>query len=578
LSWNGEILWMLAVHLALTGLPGIAATLAAARLGVRDVPVLLGIGLAGSGVAALIAFWAYFAEPTIGQAWKWVLLLGSIQAIIFSAWGGRLDRELLRRLRIPLLLWVLGSVFIVYLGFIHGGAENAIGMSGMRYANGLPSDNDIPRYFAEWFAAEGHHGTPPPYPPGWLMSDRPPLQVGYVLSQESITVADTQILHYEILCSVVQQLWIIGLWALLVAGRARRLTMGLAMLAALVSDIAITNGFYVWPKLIAASFLLAALALVISPRWSEWGRSWRHGALLGALLGLAMMAHGASVYGLIPIVIIGAFRGIPSRGWIGAAAVVGIVMMGSWSAYQRYDDPPGNRLVKWHLAGVTEIDNRGSLEAIVDSYREAGLSGALENKWNNVEDIIGIARFNEDVGDALDAIGEGSMKELLVSVRLYEFFEFLPMLGLLLIGPIAMAIRRRRRESEADWRFAIQTLLFVGIGLVFWALLQWGTPGYSSTIIHAGTLAIPLVAIGACVVGAASVSTRLAIAVVGINALLALLVYAPSLTPLRGTSYSPIAAALAAIGLAGYGLVAFGRGPRLPLRGGSGSLRGAAES
>src|SRR5262249_56880429 len=81
LSANGEILWMLAVHLALTGLPGIAATLVAMRLGVRNVPVLLAIGLVGSGLAAFIAFWAYFADPTIGQAWNWVLLLGSIPSI-----------------------------------------------------------------------------------------------------------------------------------------------------------------------------------------------------------------------------------------------------------------------------------------------------------------------------------------------------------------------------------------------------------------------------------------------------------------------------------------------------------------
>ena len=66
LSANGEILWMLAVHLALTGAPGIAAALAAMRLGVRDVPVLLAIALAASGVAAFLAFWAYFADPTIG--------------------------------------------------------------------------------------------------------------------------------------------------------------------------------------------------------------------------------------------------------------------------------------------------------------------------------------------------------------------------------------------------------------------------------------------------------------------------------------------------------------------------------
>ncbi len=156
---------MLAIHLALTGAPGIAAALAAMRLGVRDVPVLLAIALAASGIAAFIAFWAYFADPTVGRVWNYVLLLGSIQVGVLAAYRGNLDRELLRRLRIPLLLWGLGSVFIIYLGFLHGGTENAIGMSGMRYAGGLPSDNDIPRYFAEWFAAKGHQGrrrsTPP---------------------------------------------------------------------------------------------------------------------------------------------------------------------------------------------------------------------------------------------------------------------------------------------------------------------------------------------------------------------------------------------------------------------------------
>ena len=70
---------MLAAHLALTGAPGVAAALAAMRLGVRDVPLLLGIALATTGVAAFLAFWAYFADPTIGEAWNYVLLLGSIQ-------------------------------------------------------------------------------------------------------------------------------------------------------------------------------------------------------------------------------------------------------------------------------------------------------------------------------------------------------------------------------------------------------------------------------------------------------------------------------------------------------------------
>jgi hypothetical protein len=139
-----------------------------------------------------------------------------------------------------------------------------------------------------------------------------------------------------------------------------------------------------------------------------------------------------------------------------------------------------------------------------------------------------------------------------------------------------MAIRRRRRESEPDWSFAITALIYLGIGLLFWVLLQWGTPGSSSTIIHAGTLAIPLVAIAACVVGAAAVSTRLATAVVAVNALFVLALYAPSLTPLPGTSYSPIAAILAVLGLLGFGLVAFGDGLNLWPRARIGPSRSAA--
>ena len=48
---GGQLLWILAVHLVLTGLPGVAAVLFAARRGVGSVPVLLAIALAASGVA-----------------------------------------------------------------------------------------------------------------------------------------------------------------------------------------------------------------------------------------------------------------------------------------------------------------------------------------------------------------------------------------------------------------------------------------------------------------------------------------------------------------------------------------------
>ena len=56
----------------------------------------------------------------------------------------------------------------------------------------------------------------------------------------------------------LQMFCVPGAWALLRAADLGRRLRALAIVAAMVSDIAIVHGFYVWPKLIAAGFLLAA--------------------------------------------------------------------------------------------------------------------------------------------------------------------------------------------------------------------------------------------------------------------------------------------------------------------------------
>lgn len=559
---NLEIILVTAEHLALTAAPGIAAALYAVRRGLRDVPLLLAVALAASGVVAFLSFWAYYADPAVGRTWGFLVLFASIQVVAMSVYRGGLDRRLLASLATPLALWALGSLFVVFLGFLHGGAGEAIGMSASRFSGPLPPDNDIPRFYADWFASNGHEGGAPPlYVGEWHMSDRPPLQVGYVLSQRPF-VDTASNLHYQLLCVVVQSLWIVGMWAVLVAARLRRSAAGLAMLAMLVSDVAILHGFFVWPKLIAAAFVLAALALVVSPRWADWRRDPWVAALLGCLLALALLAHGSSVFGVIPLAVLAALRGLPGWRWIGVAALAGFVLMGSWTAYQRYADPPGDRLVKWHLGGELEVDDRGALETIVDGYGEAGLGGALENKWNNVEEMTGISRADAEVGGAADALGDGDTTEAIEYVRAFRFFALFPFLGLFLIAPVAMLLARGRVDRERpEWRFALGCFAFLGIGCLFWALIQWGTPGHSSTMIHAGTLAIPLVGIAGCVAGLAAVAPRLAAALVALNAAAVLLVYTPSLTPLPGTGYSLVAALLAAAGLAGFAAVAFGARP-----------------
>jgi hypothetical protein len=556
----GELLLVFAAHFALTALPAAAAALLAARLGVRSVPVLLAVALAATGALAMLAFWAYYGSRTLGESVTYLTLFGSILAIVWSLWEGRIERDLLRALATPLVLWGLGSLFLLYLGFAHEGASNALGTAATRFSGQLPSDNDIPRFYAEWFYLHGHHGTPPEFPGEWFVSDRPPLQIGYVLAQRPFGWGEEPP-HYETLCLLLQQMWIVGLWALLLAARVGRLTRALAMLTVLVSDVAIVNGFFVWPKMLPTAMLLGAAALVATPLWSELRRDPRVGLLVGTLFGLALLAHGGSAFGVIPLAVLAAFRGLPSWRWLGAALLAGIVLMVPWSAFQKYDSPPGDRVTKWMLAGVPDVDERGLGETLADSYSEEGIGGTLDNKLDNLETMVGLEQTVDGIDHAFDALDEGKPGIALAEVRSILFFYLLPSLGLLLIAPLAMLARRWRRGPPAvpEWGFALTCFAIVAIGALAWALILFGNE-WAHTVLHQGSFLLPVLGLVGAVCGLRAAYPRFATWYVLVAAALMLAIYVPSLTPPLGTSYSWKAIALAAAGLAGFAAVVL-RGP-----------------
>jgi hypothetical protein len=544
---NLELLGLLIEHLLLTGMPAAAAPLLASQAGLRSVPILLSVALAASGATAILSFWLYYATPTLGEADSFFVVFASLAAIVWCRRSG-IDRSVLRQLATPFTLWALGSGFVLFLGFLHGGTGEPLVAATTRFSHPLPPDNDIPRFFADYFYLHGHAGTPPPFG-DWLSSDRPPLQVGYVLAQRPFGW-DHFGLHYEVLGVVVQQLWILGLWALLCAARLTPRTRGLVALAAIVSDVAILHAFFVWPKLIAAAFLLAALALVLFADWPRLRHRPAAAALFACLCACAFLAHGSSAFFILPLLIAAAWRGLPSPVWIGTAVGVGILLLAPWSAYQHYSDPPGNRLIKWQIGGSLEIDDRGALETIVDSYREAGVGGTLERKWQSVTALVGQRGTEEGVERAVDEVGAGDFAQAIEALRLPRFYGLLPFLGLLLLGPPAMAAAWLRRRPEGpDWSFAVFGLVFCALACLTWVLLMFGGVE-ASTVIHQGSLAVPLLAVCACVAGACAVDHRFGLALTMANVIFVLLLCVPALTPAQG-GYSVAAALLAAAALAG---------------------------
>ena len=121
----------------LTGLPGVAVVLFAMRRGVTRVPVLLAVGLLASGVVGLLGFWTVYASVTVGQTFAFFAIFGSLLLSFWSAWGGNLDRGILARLAEPLALWILGSAFLLFLGFLHGGTNEPLVTATTRFSHPL---------------------------------------------------------------------------------------------------------------------------------------------------------------------------------------------------------------------------------------------------------------------------------------------------------------------------------------------------------------------------------------------------------------------------------------------------------
>lgn len=548
----GALLWMLFVTLILTGLPGVGATLFAARSGVRSVPVLLAIGLAATGAVAMLVFWAFFADPLLGKSLAYFAVLGAAALSAWILWERELPRSLLGQLATPLALWVAGSAFLLFFGFLHGGTDNPLGTAATRFSVQLPSDNVIPAFFAEWFYEHGHQKPVPVFPGEWLSSDRPPLQVGYVLAQRPFGWNRPE-LQYQVLGVVLQQLWIVAVWALVLAARVGRVTRALVMVVVLTSSVAIVNGFFVWPKMLPAAMLLAAAALVATPLWEGLRRSLWGAALLAALLGLAMLGHGSSVFAAIPLVGIAVYRGLPSWRWVGVAVLVGLAFFAPWTAYQKYHDPPGDRLTKYMLAGVPEVDSRSATEAILDAYGEAGLGGAIHYKGQNFVTMVGGGPMVEALDRGLDAVGDGDLETAVQEVRIVLFFDLLPSLALLLLAPVAMALWwRRGRLREVEWSFALTCFAIFAVGALAWGLLLFGNLA-ARTVLHAGSFAIPVLGLCGAVAGLRAVWPRFAVYYVALSVLAMLVIYTPALSPLPGTSYSPVAILIAAASLAGFG-------------------------
>jgi hypothetical protein len=236
------------------------------------------------------------------------------------------------------------------------------------------------------------------------------------------------------------------------------------------------NTVYTWPKLFAGALVLVVAAAILSRDVRPALRA----LIIGAGSAFAFVAHGSSAFGLIGLVPI---LWMTRRDWRWSHAITVALLAAAiylpWSAYQRFVDPPGDRLIKWHLAGVIPPDESvGAAQAIVESYREAGLEGSIVNKLYNVRTVLGDwSLYEGQIRGANPQLGWSS--SFVGLLRQATTARLGPSAGLMLLGLLAFAVKRVR---SASW--SAPTLQIIAASTLAYVLLEWGGNWYSAAWLH----------------------------------------------------------------------------------------------
>ncbi len=295
----------------------------------------------------------------------------------------------------------------------------------------------------------------------WLSSDRPPLQTGLYLSQRRYFVHE---LPYTVVSIVVQSLWILSLWLLLKAYGIRRRAAGLILLVCVLNGFVFLNNFYTWPKLLAASYVLGFAALLLPSQFYLLCRNrWPFAALAGAMFALGMLSHGGSMFGIAGVVLACVFlrRTVDFKLF---SVVLGstVLLYLPWTLYQRFYEPPGDRLLKYHLAGVEEINPHSFGQVAAEAYGKLTVHDWISGRFDNLLTIVDhqgdywralaalVAGFVQSGDHARSAVATNASV-----LRGINFFYLFPSMGPLLFALVALVFGLTRRIKSPEWRAAM---------------------------------------------------------------------------------------------------------------------------
>lgn len=438
-----------AALLVLTLAPGLAAS---TWVRSSDPVTQVVVATATSAVAGGATFWIWFWDPGVGRWWSMGLCLASAGVSVLRRRNG-LGSQALGAVGLAALV----ATAAVSLSALDASTGRGLSAAAINEKLWKVEDNRLPEYLADR-VIDGPPLNESPLHGDWRSSDRPPLQTGmYLVVHPLLGEADV---GYHLHGVAVQSWWVIGLAAVLLAlgvPAARRAAV-VGLLAA--SGLVYLNTVYTRPGMLSAALALLTLAVVLSRRVSM------PLAASGTLAGVVFLAHGSTLVvfaSMLPLALL-AWRRVSRHPYVDLAlGVVALVACATpWLIFQSRYDPPGDRLTKYYLAGVTAASDERSLgEAITDRYGELNVGEIASNKVDNL-----LAYVRGEPGFP----GWYPWDSFVHDVRSVQIFTVLGAVGILLAGSVH-AFRAARGSPALRWVWFV-----VGSNLLLTALLHFGSP------------------------------------------------------------------------------------------------------
>jgi hypothetical protein len=458
--------------------PGLAVAWLA---GILKLETALFVAVPGTFLTGYIIFFGFYYGPRITRVAVILVALAGV-TVVLHKW--RILLAYLNHYASDTLCRLFFGLSLSYTLLLYS-ADLGVGSfaANYRFAPAVWStDNQLPQVVAEGL----YKRRPIKFliSREWRVSDRPPLMSGLFLLgrpvwEPLIAVGENARLlfyFYQITGILVSTLWVIPIGLLLLkSARASPREASFVVVALASTGLVVFNSTYIWPKMLSGAFALAAYLAHSSAKPDGPCEAPTSEAAAGLFVALALLAHSGVVFGLVPLFVVFAVqrRDNRIRGLIVPIAVATVVIA-PWLLWQRFEDPPGNALAKFALAGTFGFgeETKGLATTIREAYTRLSFGEWLSLRWQAVLTLFGAFRPPLVTWLWLQPM------DFLGKLRLRDFAFVFPSLGLGNLAWLVLATVLLRKHRDADstlvFRSPCASWVFIGLGgIALNVVLTW---------------------------------------------------------------------------------------------------------